>query len=151
MRKLAAALVAATSLLIPMGAQAYWDHPSYPNQMWWTSSQPSVGPCSFFYSGRGYACSGWNNFWLLGGYFSGQHGHTCPGTGRMYTAFQNSSAIRGSIWDNYHSLCSSSETYIGAEIAPNNYFSSCGSTCYIKASQYYWDGTSTVARVLGYT
>ncbi len=151
MRKLVVALVVATSLAIPGGAQAYWDHPTYPNYMWWTPSQPATGPCTFFYSGRGYACSGWNYFWKLGGYFTGLHGFTCPGSGRMYTAWQNDSAIRGSIWNNGHSPCNSWETYIGAEIVPWQYFAYCGSTCYIKASQYYWDGTSTVARVLGYT
>lgn len=146
------AAVAVGVLATPGKARAYWDYPTYPNQMWWTPNQPLAGQyCEFIYAGRGRACSGWNLFYELAGYYSGQFGFTCPGTGRMYTAFQNTSAIRGSIWSNYHSPCYSWETYIGADILPWQYFPSCGSPCYIKSSQYYWDGTSTVSRVLGFT
>jgi len=140
-------------LAAPGAAKAYWAFPTaYPDQMWWTPSQPLHGTnCEFIYTNKGRACSGWNLFWELAGYSSGQFGFTCPGTGEMYTAFQNTTAVRGSIWNNYHSPCNSWETYIMADILPWNYFTSCAHPCYIKSSQYYWTGTSTVSRVLGFT
>lgn len=156
MRKLLirGAVLAALALLalgVPSTAKADWVYPTPAyTYMWWTPSQPLAGQnCEFIYQGRGRACSGWNLFYNAGGYFTGldNGGFTCPGNGHMYTAFQNTSAIRGSIWLNYHSPCNYWETYIGAFIYPWQYFASCGSPCYIKASQYYWDGGSTVARV----
>jgi hypothetical protein len=154
MRTFVVALVVAASLVAPGAARSDWFYPTDGSYMWWTPNQPTAGAtCTFIYTGQGHACSGYNLFWLLGGYYSGQLGFTCPGTGRMYTAFQNDSAIRGAIWNNGSSSCDFF-TYTGAEIAPGAYFFSCPAypqTCYIKSSQYYWDGTSTVARAVGYT
>ena len=147
------ALLAVPAIGVPSTAKADWVYPTPAfTYTWWTPSQPLAGQnCEFIYQGRGRACSGWNLFYSASGFFTGQFGFNCNGNGRMYTAFQNTSAIRGSIWTNYASPCYDWQTYQGTYIEPWWYFSSCGSPCYIKSSQYYWDGTSTVARVSGST
>lgn len=137
---LAGALVV---LGVPQPALAgSWIYPNLTN-VWWTPNNPSGTPC-IWYTDRGRGCSGWDywhnsEFTLVGGgeFF-------CPGTGRVFPSFQNNDRIRGIFYYNGpDSDCYAELDVYDTDVGMGGW--------YMKASSYYWDGTSSRGHAEAYS
>jgi hypothetical protein len=79
------ATVVATLALVPPASGGIWS---------WTGTfsmtNPHSGPCIWWHSGQGQACSGWN-YWNT----SAVNNYGAPSSGFLLVGFQNANRIRG--------------------------------------------------------
>lgn len=96
---------------------------------WFTSTNPNTGPCYWYYSDKGMACSG-HNYWNVSAFNNPycQFGH-------IHVGFQNGQRIRGRVFTT--DICYNTVTFLTYPVDVGM------SGLYMLAHTMYWSDAST--------